>query len=239
MGHAWAGEEAKVRAALEPELREYLTLLHDCEAKAFRLLCATQAPLRQPQEIYEVHARLLARVLRDARACELAARDGYTMQAWALAASAYEAGYGLVYVGENESRARLWLDHVDPEKTPWSPYCAITCKVDYLWGGDGAAAEKEYRQLYRELCKGKHANPLVEEDRYFRTAGGATVLRLSPSAAPRTVQEAQQALVLAARAVLAGMLAFHHTHANPQADPPPSLSDLVQRMVPLAERIAK
>lgn len=212
---SWALEEASVRKKMRPALDTQVRLAADIEALAFDTLSVVKS-LKQDPDVFQVHATLLARCLQDLRAAVACSLNGYTMQAWSVAASAFESGHAIGYIGERTERAKRWLAHSDLKSPPFSAFAAITGAYIYLeLEPDVAQREilvrREY-DLYQYLCMAKHVNPLAEKTRYWVKVDGKTRLLLTPFFTPKRVGEAQLGLILAARVSLLACWAFSKAH---------------------------
>ena len=221
--HPWEDSEATARRSLEPALDASFAVATQCEQLAFDLLSGVQQ-LRHPQEVYRVHATLLARTLQDLRVCAIASRLGYTMQAWAIASSAFEAANTMGFVGTDPERAQRWLAHASQAKSFCDTHTAILGTLRFLEIADASderneLTRREY-ELYQYLCMAKHVNPLAEKTRYWRSGERSLRLALTPFASERRVREARLGLALATRAAAVALWVFQRAHvANSDDDP--------------------
>jgi len=233
--HPWQADEAATRQRMSESLKQHLDLAADFELLAFHLLSGIKQVQADPG-VLQVHTTLLARVLQDLRVVTLIAPLGYTMQAWTIAASAFEAAYAMGFIGADSARARRWLDHSDMKTPPWSTYDAVENSLRYLDLAEDseerrALAQKEY-ELYKFLCMAKHVNPIPERTRYWFRRGNSTQLRLTPIHTPGRASEARLALSLALRSAINAVWVFHKTHVTED-------QNLGERLLQLATRSAE
>lgn len=232
--HQWEQAEQGVQEKLSTDLAAHLALATEYESLAFDLLQSIEQ-LGVSADVYRAQATLLARVLQDLRCITSIAPLGYTMQAWTIASSAFEASYALGFIGSNQDRARRWLEHKDMKNLPWPTYDAVSNSLRYLDIGEDASsqhdlAQNEYK-LYTYLCMAKHVNPLPERNRYWFTRSGSTRLLLTPVYTPARAAEARLGLSLALRSTTNAIWIFRKTHVD-------AAPDLDQRLLDLASRSA-
>ena len=214
--HPWLKAEAEVASYMSQAISRGLAVSIEVERAAFRVLSSV-SELRQGHEIFHAHAALLTRALQDLRACGILALRGYTMQAWAVAASGFEAAHTIGFIGEDVARAQTWHAHKDLQKVPWDVFSLVDHSYRYLGlGGAEASAVATPRTeygLYQQLCVGKHVNPVAERLRYIMQDDSRLVI--SPMYSAGKSYEAQRALALVCRASVMGLCAYSDEVAHP------------------------
>jgi hypothetical protein len=227
--------EASVLAQLIPGLAQHLAIVEECEGLAYEYMAVLKKP-RQPVEVVRVHTSLLARVIEDLRVCVLTATRGYTMQAWSVAASCFEAAYSLGHIGTDVERAKRWLEHMNLDTVPWSVYDSVMGTAKFLKFTDPVRRDKlvkvEYT-FYQRLCMGKHVNPVTERERRWKLAPGTATLVLYPFYSSAILGQARLGLNVAIHAATMAILSFHQAHLSEDADPRPL--DLLERSRALVE----
>lgn len=232
----WESTELAVRQKMEAPLRAHCLLVSDLDDLAFELLGKVSKPLVQPEAVVRAHFSLLSRVLQDLRACLLLARSGYTMQAWTVASSAFEAAHTMGFIAADPKRAESWLDHDDSKR----PFCAVKTGVQGSFkyvelgkrGRDrDSLVDKEY-SLYERLCMAKHVNPQAERNRYIGRRNGKTTLMITPFFTKGRAREARMGLLLVCRAATLALWVFQKAHL-------PDNNEDHQRVIELATISAK
>lgn len=212
--HPWWSDEQTARGRFEPALADHLAKARDCEEIGFDL--AKIQSLRHPEDVFRVHATLLVRALNDLRCCTWLGVYGYTMQAWAIAASCYEAAHGLGFIGLDEERARRWLDHRDTDNAPIPAFDGVVNTLSHLGIETNSARRaelvKQEFQLYRYLCMAKHINPVPERSRYWIRGDAGLKLRFPPFFHESRLREARLGLTLAVRSAATALWIFDAAH---------------------------
>jgi hypothetical protein len=234
----WESVEIQVAGQLRGALRDHLELVRDVDNLAFDLLQDLKG-LRQPQELFGAHAALLVRVLQDLRVCSAAARSGYTMQAWSVAASCFEAAHTMGFLAASPDRAPGWWAHKDTEHTFCSAKAGVEGSYKYLeLGASGTErvrlVDHEY-QLYQRLCLAKHINPVAERTRYFTRSEKRQQLRVTPFASGSRVREARLGVLLAVRSAILAVWVFHRCHLRIGANDDPRIATVANRTLVLLE----
>lgn len=207
----WESAELWVQHRMAPSIVEYRRLAHDLDDAAYEItkeMTSTSSSL----DLCSAHIALLARVLQDLRVADGLMARGYTMQGWAITASAFEAAHTMGYLAADPSRAVAWWQHSDPR----SPFCGARTAVEgcfkYLEIGNQGAQRvrligREYRH-YEHLCVAKHINPVSERSRYLSPSPRGTVVRFTPTVSSRRRREARFGLALACRAAITALWVF-------------------------------
>lgn len=234
----WESVEIHVAGQLRRSLRDHVDLVRDIDNLAFDLLKDLKG-LHQPQELFGAHAALLVRVLQDLRVCSVAARAGYTMQAWSVAASCFEAAHTMGFLAVLPDRAPSWWAHEDTEHTFCSAKAGVEGSYKYLeLGAPGAErarlVDHEY-QLYQRLCLAKHVNPVAERKRYFTRSERGQQLRVTPFASGSRVREARLGVLLAVRSAILAVWVFHRCHLRIDANDDPRIAAVANRTLALLE----
>lgn len=208
----WESSELWVEHRMAPRLREYRSLAHDIDDAAYAISKDMQST-SSSLDLCAAHIALLARVLQDLRVADSVMARGYTMQGWAITASAFEAAHTMGYLAADPSRATAWWKHSEMHR----PFCAARVAVEgcfkYLEIGKQGAqrvrlVDREYRH-YEHLCVAKHINPLSERSRYLSKSPKGTVVRFTPTVSSRRYREARFGLALACRAAITAIWVFH------------------------------
>lgn len=139
-----------------------------------------------------VNIALLVRLSQDLRTASMLAGIGYATQAIAIVAGTFEIAFTIAYVGNDERRAEAWRDHDDPTK----PFRSVRSLINTVMQEQGAPAEAPggHYRLYRQLCMGKHGNPLFTMDQSFQERDGRIVISVGPNSGDSTVRAVQFAL---------------------------------------------
>lgn len=214
--HPWEPAEEDFAAKVRPLVTAHLDLAAQCVHVGSDLLARAQG--RRDALIYQVHATLLARVLQDLRACVICSLSGYPMQAWTIAASAFEAAHTIGFVGNRVDRASAWLAHRSEANAFIPAFDALNNTIIYLGVEPDStkreAIVQESFSLYRHLCMAKHINPISEKDRYVYGVDGKPNLVLTPPFTNRRAAEVRLGLLLAIRSAHIALWAFDVTHLS-------------------------
>lgn len=214
--HPWESAEVEVADKMATSLAPYFETAVHLERLAFDLLSSV-TNFRQPGEVFGAHCSLLARGLQDLRACSLLTVRGYTMQAWAVAASGFEAIHAMGFIGEDQEKASAWHNHDDLDKSQSDVFSAVRRTLVYLGlvqeDEDLEARTQEEYTLYRQMCVGKHVNPAAERYRYLDPESESLIL--SPVFSQNRVREAKLGIATIARGVSMGIWMFRKAHLEP------------------------
>lgn len=191
-----SGEEAAARA-LRPLAEQHIAL---CTDTVSLIEDSIEAVLARWDAVDSVAARvnlaLLVRLSQDLRTASILAGIGYSTQALVIVASTFEVAYTIAYIGRDEGRARSWRDHDDPTKPFRSVRSLINMVLEEQGAPDGAAGN-HYR-FYRQLCMGKHGNPLFTTHHSFQEHDGRTLIYVGPNSGEGAVRTLRFALENAA-----------------------------------------
>lgn len=146
----------------------------------------------------QVQARLLARLTSDLRVIELAAIRSYSLQAFTLLASMFEHAHVVSYIGTDDKRAALWLNHTEQRETYPKPLrVAVQATAELL--GSTEASIKTEMGLYRLFCMVKHGNPMIQRGFGSSIAGDKLTVQLGPFVSSRTRRQAARAILYGCR----------------------------------------
>jgi hypothetical protein len=181
--------------SLDPELREHAVLSSD----AFNLvgLALNSMPERPVGEISpseKVATVLLIRLSNDLRCASLLALRGYAIQAVTLAASIYEAAFTIAYIGSDDERAREWTKHDNPTQSFKNIRSMTQEGLAKLGHPRPDAQTKIEYTVYRQLCMGKHSNPLLQQRYGYQWQENSVLAMNGPDTSEPAVRAAWFAL---------------------------------------------
>jgi hypothetical protein len=152
--------ENEIAKELFPKIEKYLQLFADCYTLSGKVFEAAY-PHENPPLAKQVCTKLLLRLNNDLRAIMMLAGVGYDVQANALAASVYECAFTIGTIFDNRDLAKEWLDHDNPKVSFRNAFdLAKLALANYGAHSDWTDA---FYQIYRQLCWGKHLNPISEQ----------------------------------------------------------------------------
>jgi hypothetical protein len=161
----WFVEEARYRRRIRRPLKRTLEINRDIEALSFTLIQRTP-PAAVSTPLFRVHTTLAIRVLQDVRVAVIAAQNGYVMQSWTCASSAFEAANMMGFIAKDPARAELWLAHHKEEKSLAGVKDTIVATLTYLEIGSDAVARGEFvdqeYHFYRTLCMANTLTPFLK-----------------------------------------------------------------------------
>ncbi len=213
--------EALAPTTLVPRLKEHFTLTLEAFNLISHLLTAVpRTPISSMPASLPVATKLLLRLSNDLRGIDLCAMHGYPAQACAICASAYEVAYAVGYIGDDEERARVWLDHRDPKWYPWKMRTMMLDALAKMGVSDpDAQTVNEYR-VYRQLCLAKHANPLFEGLYGVQVHEQTLVMANGPDTSEDAIRPTRFALQHGASAAVIATASFHKHHLLRYPDSP-------------------
>ena len=182
-----------------------------------------------------VSLALLARLSNDLRCTALLTQTGYPLQALTLTAASYEVAYGMAYIGVDDTWAQVWRDHDDPGRMPFGSVYDLTVagmrKLEIPNAEE--RAREEYETLYRILCQGKHANPLLQRRFGHRVNAFAqeVISENGPDTSDFAIQSGWFALESSIALTLIGIRSFIMNHV-----PSEQRAALLDRCDALADR---
>lgn len=227
--------ENDVAAALFPKVGDYLQLL--AEAYTLSGLIFEKAyPERNVSLAKQVCTKLLMRINNDLRAVMMLAEVGYDVQANALAASIYEGAFTLGTIYDDSALAKQWVEHSDPKVSFKNAYdLAKAALANY---GAHADWTDSFYQIYRQLCWGKHLNPISEQQGGIERIGDVIDYIPGPRADELTERGISYCCVFTVLFGIIGMEMFvrRHVKAENQQELLISLKDLGERRETLYQK---
>jgi hypothetical protein len=151
-------------------------------------------PYRRSRLCQRVAFGLAIKLGNDLRSIAIVSGIGMPTQAVGLAAGSFETAYTLSYIAGNDQRASAWIEYNDPTR-PFEPIRNIVATVleQVMGSRDEEQIERRYRD-YRQLCLGKHGNPLFVKHHSLRMEGSSVLLSLGPTTSEVAVRALQFAL---------------------------------------------
>jgi hypothetical protein len=158
--------EAREAQALEKYGRLYRQA-GQLTAKAQNTIAAIVS-LAYPSQMTQakgVCTNLMVRISNELRVVRLLCDSGYPLQAYSPAAALYEAAWTVACIGDDETEADKWWTHSD-EKKSYDQVRDLTDrglrKLGFAGEKHQARFERDYFGKYRDLCMGKHINPIFQ-----------------------------------------------------------------------------
>jgi hypothetical protein len=176
-----------------------------------------------------VATKLLFRIYDDLRSLVLLAERGYPLQAASIAASVYETGFSLALVCADFELARKWAMHDDPTRS-WHPVKDLARRARMFMNDPNASetAARDYKN-YRQLCMGKHANPLLQLQHGHVFEDLTVIFTPGPDTSEAGIRGGMFALEHAALYALIG-ITYYTTHiAHDQRGELPKALDEISR----------
>lgn len=137
---------------------------------------------------------LLVKLGNDLRSLVLLSGVGLPTQAVGIAASSFETAFTLAYISGDDVRARQWVDHDDPTKMFVPIKKLVAAVVEKAIPDDAEERVDHLYRHYRQLCMGKHGNPLFVKQHSIKLDGSDVVLALGPGTDQGDVRVLQFAL---------------------------------------------
>ncbi len=208
-------EEAEIQAikVLEPQLARHLALTDlGIDVIMLALNRAPDLPVLQVPQSRKVTTALLVRIANDARSAAHLVLRGYSLQAFSIIASTYEAAYTIAAIGSDNNLAQQWIDHDDPTR-PFMEVRKMTQKalVELQVQNPDTQTSVEYLN-YRQLCMAKHSNPLLQKQHGYKLQGGEVVFMNGPDVSEGSVRVAWFALERAAQLASVAIASFAKNH---------------------------
>lgn len=102
--------------------------------------------------------------------------DGDATEAGIVGLSQFELCLDILYIGQDTTRATVWVEHSREDKQPWG----VTSKIKALYSADPAILDANLG-AYRNLSQLKHANPLAGPYGFpMRGAGANLTIQTHP-----------------------------------------------------------
>ncbi|MGH9334158.1 MAG: DUF4265 domain-containing protein [Vicinamibacteria bacterium] len=211
------------------EAREHARLCSDAFNRVG--LTLNRMPERLVDDIHsseKVATVLLIRLSNDLLCASLLARRGYALQAVTLVAAIYEAAFTIAYLGSDEERARNWIEHEDPTRSFMDMRSMTKEGLAKLGTPDpDAQANVEYK-VYRQLCMGKHSNPLLQKRYGYQRRESSVFAMNGPDTSESSVRAAWLALEHGAALTYIALSSFFLSHLP---------KDLADELCPQLENI--
>jgi hypothetical protein len=160
------------------------------------------------------------------------ARSGYLLQSWALGTSVLELSLAVVYIGDDQRRADIWLRHTDLSRTPWSVKAAAKATAAFF--ENESLADVLYRR-FRQLSTAKHGNPAVLTRYGVTTGQPGTRIQFDPHYSSSTAKLSQLGLIYCLHTVAIALGAFARNF-NPDAD---ALRAVLRLLIQLDSKLAQ
>jgi hypothetical protein len=210
-------EDAELEAlqSLDVPLREHAALSSDAFNMVGRTLNSmSERPVTDISPSEKVVTVLLIRLSNDLRCASLLARHGYAIQAVTLVAAIYEAAFTVAYIGSDDERAREWIEHDDPTRS-FKDVRSMTKEGLAKLGtpNPDAQASIEYK-VYRQLCMGKHSNPLLQQRYGYRLRGNRVFAMNGPDTSEPSLRGAWFALEHGVGLTFVALSSFFLSHLS-------------------------
>lgn len=222
--------ENRVAKELFPKVKEDLFLLGDTYTFSGQVL-EIAYPEKNPTLAKQVCTKLVLRMINDLRSISMLAEVGYDVQANSLAASVYECAFTIGTIYDDRELAKKWIEHEDPKKAFLDAYL-LTKTAWSNYGSKQDMTDSSYK-IYRQLCWGKHLNPISEQQGGIEKVGNTIEYLPGPRSDELTERGISFCCSYTVFFALFGieMFARKHVSANKQAE-------LVQPIKELHERRA-
>lgn len=140
-----------------------------------------------PQSL-KVATTLLIRIVNDIRSIVLLATRGYAVQAVSLTSSVYETAFTVAYIGRDNYLAQQWTDHDDPN-VPFRPAKELTREALKRLEIENWETHLRLRyRVYRQMCMGKHAHPLLQQQLGYKLYDRGVLLTNGPDLSEAAIQ---------------------------------------------------
>ncbi|MGI6663673.1 MAG: hypothetical protein ACOX4B_09575 [Bacillota bacterium] len=205
--------ENKASDVMTEALRFHLDVLGKVD-QVFDLICHLMGPdpMAWPPSI-RVSMNLCCRLMDDLRSVELLCKHGYVVQARVMLTTVIEVACSIAHIAGNNEMAQEWIRHNDPERAFMSSRRLIRGVFDRLGIGSHVAEKMEslFRDAYRWGCQAKHANPVEQRAQravYYPNERALTLI-YGPDYSAYGVDDAKDALTIAANAALVALMAIY------------------------------
>jgi hypothetical protein len=202
--------ERKAQSQLAPELREHIRICGDAVNTLAACVSSIPAqPLRTTPDALKVGCSLMNRLFNTVHCAIGIAVRGYPAEVLTLISSAFEIAHCIAAIGDSESRAKAWIEHDDPTR-PFLPIKTLLRHSLERIGAPQTSLDAEYL-TYRQLCLGKHANPLLQRQLGIEAADAVTSFN-GPDCSQASIRAIQFALEHATRLVTLAARCFVKAH---------------------------
>lgn len=205
--------EDQIASEMMPTIQPYLALLQDAyflSAEIFR----SALPEVNPSLAKQICCKLLMRLNNDLRAIFMLVNVGYDVQANCVAASVYECAFTIGTIWDNPELSKEWINWDDPKKTFRDAFTLTKmCLENY---GQHKDWTNVMYKLYRQLCWGKHLNPIAEQQGGMERGGNIIDYIPGPRADDLTLRGVCFCCAYAVLFTLIGMQMFIQKHTKPE-----------------------
>lgn len=203
--------ENQIAKELFPKIEKYLELVADCYTLSGKVFEAAY-PEVNPPLAKQVCTKLLLRLNNDLRAIMMLA-VGYDVQANALAASVYECAFTIGTIFDSRDLAKEWIEHDNPKVSFRNAFdLAKLALTNYGAHTDWTNA---FYQVYRQLCWGKHLNPISKQQGGMQRVGDTVDYILGPRADELTERGVCYCAVFTVLFSMIGLEMFVRKHVKP------------------------
>ncbi len=207
--------EKQVVEQLGPHLLEHQVLATDAFNLIGTLLAQVpEAPMNTLPKALHVAVKLMLRLSNDLRSVQILTSTGYPIQALAIAASMCEVAFTVAWIGADETRAQVWLDHDDPTRSLRDFRTMMRDALAALGIPDPEAQTQVEYRVYRQLCWAKHANPILEKRFGIEVSADKVISANGPDASEAAVRAAWFALEHGAAFAFIAATSFFNSHAQ-------------------------
>jgi len=162
-------EEKRVRTVLASEYTGFGPLIRQT-LNLIQVMLTEDMPIKASElsESKRVTITLLIRIFNELRAVLMLSESGYAFQAFSSAATIYEAGWTIAWIGDDEDKAMKWLNTKESDKI-LDLKSRVRAGLKRFKNKDKIEEDevKEYYLYYTELCLAKHMNPAIQQREGF------------------------------------------------------------------------
>ena len=207
--------ERRIAEQLEPHLRAHQVLV----TNAFNLIGAllVQVPesrIKKLQKALHVATKLMLRLSNDLRSVQILTSRGYPIQALTIAASMCEVAYTVAWVGADELRTQIWLDHENPTRPVRDLKTMVRYGRSALRSPDPEGDTKHVYRVYMQLCWAKHASPVLVKRYGIEASPDKVTITGGPDASGGAIRAAWFALEHTARFIEVAAASFFNNHVQ-------------------------
>lgn len=181
--HSIEEEEERCRALLLPQYSGHGMLVRQAMNLIANILNA-EMPMGTSEmtDAKRVAITLMVRLFNELRAVLLLCENGYALQAYSQAASIYEIGWTMAWMGDDESRAQNWLQTTAEDKL-LDVWARTQHGLKRLMGKDEIDDKtvNEHYSWYKELCLAKHMNPGIQQHEGYSVDDTGIMFNPGPS----------------------------------------------------------
>jgi len=207
--------ERDVRDRLRGALKPHFAVIDQVFNSVNRAFAAApEIPFTQASPSRKVTTVLMVRLSNDLRSIVLLAERGYPLQAASLVPPLYEVVHGIAYIGQDDERAKLWINHTDPMHSFQSAWALTEEVVKTLDGvSDPSGLIARAYKVYQRFCQAKHANPLLQQHYGHYATDEAVMVMNGPDGSDGAIALTKETLKWASKLALIGIASFLDNHA--------------------------